>query len=524
MTTHMNGRIELHGVAAKLASFAGHQAKLLPLPEIGTQPPIAPQFGVTGFEIPLGVADGEGRESTILRTAAKLRAAGSPQAEIEQFVSEYNRAHVAPPLDDATVLDRARRYAVTSTDGSGSGQTDAASATTAPSPTDLALARVFVTLVGKEFKFDHALRKWRIYRGGRWQICARGEQVEGMKRCAPWLLAAAAREQSKDPDSQTGRRFQTLATRAQNERTISAALKLAESDPAIACTAADFDQDPDLFNVANGVIHLPTGQLLPHDPKLMLYQQTPVEYDDNARSPEFRKFMIQVSCGDPDWITYMQRQLGYVLSGRVHEERMFFWFGDGRNGKSVLANVLHYIMGDYACVAPAAMFMTSRRDGGDATPQLAMLPGKRMMLANETEAGSRLSAQMLKVAVSTEHISARALHGNPFSFTPTHKVVMRGNHLPIIQESDEGTWRRIDLVPFDLKLTPSQCAPDLERKLRAEAAGILRWIVRGHAKWRQQGLAPAVRVRNASNTYRKNSDVVANWLIETFIIHDITTA
>jgi putative DNA primase/helicase len=386
------------------------------------------------------------------------------------------------------------------------------------SATDLALSKIFISQNSAAMKRDHSTRAWRQYTVGRWAPCAKGEHIEAVKRTVPFILNMAAKASKDDAESTTSKKLQMLALRAQSEKGISSALKLAESDPAVAVTSDQFDQDQDLLNVANGVVHLPTGTFRPHDPAQMLSKQSPVAYDPAAQCPVFLLFMEQVSCNDPDWIDYMQRQLGYVLSGRVQEEKMFFWFGDGRNGKSVLANVLRYIMGDYSAIAPVAMFMVSHRDGADATPQLAMLPGKRLMLANETEAGARLSAQMLKVAVSTEHISARALHGNPFSFAPTFKVVMRGNHLPIIQEGDEGTWRRIDLVPFDLKLTPAQCDPDLERKLQAEAPGILRWLIDGHMKWRANGLTPAVRVRNASLAYRKNSDVIQNWLDDDCVI------
>ena len=386
------------------------------------------------------------------------------------------------------------------------------------SASDLALAIIFISQNAATMKRDHSLRCWRQSIGGRWAVCAKGEQVEAVKRTVPFILNMAAKASKEDAGSTTSKKLQMLALRAQSEKGIGSALKLAESDPAVAVTSDQFDQDQDLLNLANGVVHLPTGSFSPHDPLQMLSKQSPVAYDPSAQCPTFMLFMEQVSCNDPDWIDYMQRQLGYVLSGRVQEEKMFFWFGDGRNGKSVLANVLRYIMGDYSAIAPVAMFMVSHRDGADATPQLAMLPGKRLMLANETEAGARLSAQMLKVAVSTEHISARALHGNPFSFAPSFKVVMRGNHLPIIQEGDEGTWRRIDLVPFDLKLTPAQCDPDLERKLLVETPGILRWMVEGHMKWRANGLTPAARVRNASLAYRKNSDVIQNWLDDDCVI------
>jgi putative DNA primase/helicase len=395
---------------------------------------------------------------------------------------------------------------------------DSANDDAAPNATDLALARVFVQMHGIWFRFDHALRKWRQYRIGTWAICSMGEHVEGVKGCAPLILRMASSALQRESESVQGKKLQALALRAQSERGIKAALILAESDPSVAVSAEQFDSDPDMFNVANGIVHLTTGKLLQHSPGHLLSKQSPVEYDPGATCPLFLRFMEEISCGDPDWVNYMQRQLGYILCGRVQEEKLFFWFGDGRNGKSVLANIVRYVMGDYSVVSPITMFMVSSSSANAATPHLSNLPGKRLMLANETEAGARLSAQMLKVTVSTEHIAARPLYGSLFSFAPTHKVVMRGNHLPIIQECDEGTWRRIDLVPFDLKLTSAQCDPYLERKLLTEAPGILRWLIEGQLKWQSHGLTPAVRVRNASNAYRKNSDVIANWLADECLI------
>jgi len=379
-------------------------------------------------------------------------------------------------------------------------------------PTDLALANLFVKTEGGGIRFDHAAKVWLQDDGQRWAKCSRGEEVERFKRFAGSLMQAAGKALAAEPESPKVKRLQACATRAQSANGIQAGLSLAQSDPAVAVTSEQFDRAPDLFNTASGVVHLPSGQLRPHDPALLLQRRSPVRYEPGAECPQFDAFMAQVSCGDPDWVDYMQRQLGYVLSGYVREEKMFFWFGDGRNGKSVLANVIRHIAGDYSAVAPAAMFMRSRRDGGSATPELAMLPGVRLLLANETESGARLSAQTFKVAVSTERIAARSLYGSPFSFAPTHKVVMRGNHLPIITEGDEGTWRRIDLVPFDLKLAPEECDPHLEAKLLTEERGILRWMVEGCVKWHSDGLKPPRRVRDAGLKYRKNSDVIAQWV------------
>ena len=228
----------------------------------------------------------------------------------------------------------------------------------------------------------------------------------------------------------------------------------------------------------------------------------------------FLAFMDEISCRDPDWVEFMQRALGYCLSGNVSEEKLLFWLGKGANGKSVLANIVRFIAGTYAATVPPAFMMQNRRDGGGATPELAMLAGVRIALANEIESGSKLSAQTVKVAVSTEHITARQLYGAPFTFAPTHKLLIRGNHRPIITDDDDGIWRRILLVPFALDVAPAHRDHGLEARLLTEAPGILRWTVEGVAKWQAGGLRPAKRVQDASLAYRKDSDLLMQWVAE----------
>ena len=380
--------------------------------------------------------------------------------------------------------------------------------------TDAAISQLWVKHLGAGFRFNHSAKRWHHYRGGSWAPCAMGEQVESMKKLAALLLVECSKLLVSNPAGRDIKKLQACAQRAQSVQGIEAALKLAQSDPAIATSSDEFDTDPDLLNVANGVVHLPTGILMPHDPAQMMFRQVPAPLDANAACPEFLKFMDEVSCGDPDLVEFMQRSLGYALSGHASEEKLFFWLGKGANGKSVLANIVRHIMGTYAVTVPPAFMMQSRRDGGGATPELAMLAGARMALANEIEAGSRLSAQTVKVAVSTEHITARALYGSPFTFKPTHKLLIRGNHRPIVTDDDEGIWRRILLVPFDLNVAPQDRDPGLEARLIAEAPGILRWMVEGFVKWRQSGLKVAKRVTDASLAYRRESDLLEQWLSE----------
>lgn len=386
-------------------------------------------------------------------------------------------------------------------------------------PVDLTLAALLLAMFLGLIGYDHARRMWMYFERGAWRYCDKEQHrarfIELARHLRQRAAAAIAKAGGDEVATGKAKRLLALADRAQSANGMRAALELAQALEGFALTRAEFDRDPDLFNVANGVIHLPTGGLRPHDHAQLLHRQCPVDYHPDAPRALWLDFLRQISCDDPGWIDYMQRCLGYTLSGHVGEEKAFFWLGNGANGKSVLANLCRFIMGTYAASAPAAFLMVSKRDAGSATPELAMLPGVRLLLVNEVEAGSRLSAQTLKVAVSTEHVSARALYGNPFSFKPTHKPIIRGNHRPIITDDDEGIWRRVDLVPFDLHLSPGERDHGLESKLMAEAPGILAWMVEGFQKWRRHGLTPCRRVREASMAYRKESDLLGQWVDDT---------
>lgn len=380
-------------------------------------------------------------------------------------------------------------------------------------PTDLWLGRVFVRWSGKVFCFDHAAKNWMMFRAGAWTRCGKGEQQEAFKHQSGRLLEQAGKVQAAG-NGDGAKKLIACATRAQSAHGIEAALKLASSDPKLAVRTNEFDLDPDLFNAPNGVIHLPSGELRLHDPAQMLSRQSPVEYDPAATCPRFDLFLLEITLERDDLIENLQRICGYTLSGHVSAEKLFFMLDTGANGKSVFANVVRRILGAYAVVVPSAFLMRSQRDGGGATPELAMVAGARLVLANEVEAGAMLSAQMVKVAVSTEAITARALYGAPFTFSPTHKLWVRGNHKPIIRDNDEGIWRRIDLIPFERNFAAGGRDDSLEEQLMSEASGILAWMVRGFAKWRSGGLRPARCVTDASNAYRADSDLLGQWVNE----------
>jgi putative DNA primase/helicase len=372
---------------------------------------------------------------------------------------------------------------------------------------DVLISRKLADVLAGGFLYEHGGRGWLLYDRGVWRGCNKGEEQEAAKQLGLLIM-----EGVKGPDDI--RRVSALALRAMSATGIAAALKLAQSDKRLAVRPDDFDRDPELSNCLNGVVHLPSGTLRPHDPALRLARQCPYDYAPHA-CPRWLQFLDEISLSDPDWIDYLHRVCGYILTGHVREEVLIFMLGFGANGKSVFANVLNKLMGSYVVTLPSAFLMvSSNRNGEAATPALAMLAGARLALANEVESGSRLSAQIVKTACSIEPIAARHMYGNGFSFNPTHKLVIRGNHKPIITDDDDGIWRRIHLLPFDRRFGPDEKDMELEGKLMAEGSGILHWMVQGAVEYFSRGLVRKGRVATASAAYRKESDLMAQWIDE----------
>jgi putative DNA primase/helicase len=388
-----------------------------------------------------------------------------------------------------------------------SGQAPVAVDNTATS--DVANARRLAQKMAGEFVYVHSGHGWCQYRNGVYVQCSRGEHVEAAKTLGTLILREA-----NSLDHEKMKKTMAQASRAMSAAGITSALTLAQSDPQLAIDPTVMDADPDLLNTENCIVHLPTGEALPHSSKIFMGRQCRTTYVANAPRPLFDRFMLDISKDDPEWVDYMQRLVGYTISGRVNEEIIIFLLGWGANGKSVFSNIMRRILHTYAGSVPANFLMVSTRDGEAATPSLARLPGVRMAQANEVEAGSRLSAQAVKVAASSDAIAARHLNKPAFEFVPTHTLWVRGNHKPVITDTDDGIWRRIRLVPFDRKFGPDEKDVQLEEKLMREAPGILAWMVQGHMEYLRRGLRPAKRVSDASIDYRNESDLVAQWITE----------
>jgi len=378
--------------------------------------------------------------------------------------------------------------------------------------------QVFAELHLGRLKYVYPARKWIRWDERRWSWCSGGEALEAAKATAQEVLRRAAEDFQRDPSSAEAKRKLSQAQQSFNLKRLEPMLICAAAETEMHVTEmSELDANPMLLGCRNGVIDLKNGQLLWPQPEMLITKQVDAEYHKEAPCPQWEKFLVDIMLGDRETIDYLQKAVGYTLTGNVSEELLHFAYGTGRNGKSVFANILRRLMNDYALVAPAEMLMQRDR-GGSANNDVARLVGARLLLANETRNGQAMDDLALKTLVSTEAIAARFLHHEFFEFRPTHHIWMRGNHKPLVRDESEGAWRRIRLLPFELDLSPADVDSELEEKLWSEREGILSWAVTGCLRWQGEGLESSPRIRGASASYRKDCDLFGEFIDEQCVL------
>ncbi len=348
-----------------------------------------------------------------------------------------------------------------------------------------------------------------------WVWCDKGEAIDATKAVAKQLRDAGLLHLPNDPSR--GNQLMKHGIKSHDLKRIEAMLKLAASEPGMTVSINELDSDPWLLGVRNGVIDLRTGTMLANDPSMLITRMCSASHDRTATCPRWLTFLDQVFDGDLDTIDTVQRALGYTLTGLASEEVLFICFGHGSNGKSVFNNVVANILGSYGRVAPPSL-LTLRRNG-DSSPRndLAALAGARYVSINELQSGDRLDEQVVKLLAGRERIAARFLHKEFFEFMPTFTPWLRTNHKPVITGDDDGIWRRLVLIPFRQQFSGQAKDPNLEPKLMEERDGILGWMVEGAVKWQRDGLKLSPTIRREGASYRKDSDLLGQFLGEVCI-------
>jgi len=317
----------------------------------------------------------------------------------------------------------------------------------------------------------------------------------------------------QDPDSSLVKSLSKEINRANSKAGLEAMIVLGRQEDGLWANSTDFDQDHYLVGLNNGVFDLKKQVLLAPSPEVKVSKRCPVAYDSEARCPNFEKYFTRV-VPDDQVRRYLQKFMGYLLTGDTSEHIFLFLYGHGRNGKTVLVELLAWFLGDYAAKLQTEMLMQQSRSSQAASPDLAKLMGARYAYCSETAEGRQLNDSKIKELTGGDTIACRPLYGNEISFAPTHKLVMVGNYKPRIADNSEGMWRRMMLVPFEETISESEVDPKLQNKLRAEAAGIFNWAVEGFSLWQKEGLIAPAKLTNATNEYRNSEDTLNEWLHE----------
>ncbi len=354
---------------------------------------------------------------------------------------------------------------------------------------------------------------WLYWMDGAWTWDSDGAKVRGLAASLPNSIYAEGHGYLNDAEF-----FAKWARKSQDERTIKAAVSLLKDKEMIRVPLGLVDAAPFLVGLdgCRQVIDLKTGKTRPARQEDYITKTLSADsLGDPAKAVRWVEFLGQVFDGDLELVGWLKRWCGYLLTGSTNEQILLFFFGFGANGKSVLAETLRHVMGDYARAVAAETLTESRRQAGSATPDLAALIGARLAVSSETEDGAALAESLIKTLVSGDTLSVRQLYAGPVQFSPQFKLVVLGNHKPVIRGQDHGIWRRVRLVPFGKTFNGDERDLGLLDKLRAETPHILAWMVEGCLEWQWHGLADVpTAIRQATAEYKEEQDLIGRWLDE----------
>lgn len=329
----------------------------------------------------------------------------------------------------------------------------------------------------------------------------------------------------------------TFARSSGNTAKIKAAMT--EAEVPLAVKVEDLDTRPLDVNTETGVIRFTVTprrdtypivevERLDHDRDLRMTKIMAAAYDTTALCPIFFQFLNRIQ-PDERMQKFLQRWFGYSMLGLTNEQALAFFYGMGANGKSALTDLMARIMGSYAATAKIeSLTGQNRRSGGDATPDLINIVAARMVRASEPEKGVQWQEGLIKQLTGGEPILVRALNENFFEATPIFKLTIGGNHAPDIRGMDDGIWRRLMIVPFNVQIPKAERDPLIVQRMLAEAPGILNWLIEGAQAYLEGGLAPPVEVSQATDDLRQEADPYGRFLESCCVItgdpaHNITS-
>ena len=374
----------------------------------------------------------------------------------------------------------------------------------------------FFNTYGTDVRFCTDWGKWVIWNRKQWKV----DKTIDIFKYGRQIVKDMYNEAIAIVDEDSRKTYLKHAVKSDSKIAISNFLDISRS--LVACTNDDFDSPvtKSLFNVQNGTVNLVNGNLTRHTQDHYITKISPVEYHKEAECPKWFDFLNTIFDDDSDMISFIQRGLGYSATADISEQCLFILYGTGSNGKSVMLETVMRVFGDYAMAAAPEMLIQKRQE--DHPTSIADLNGKRFVTTIETGENRSLNETKVKMLTGGERIKARFMRKDFFEFQPTHKLWMATNHKPNIRNQDEGIWRRIYLIPFEVTI-PDEKKIQFEVMLNLlyeERNGIFRWILDGAKTWKKHGLMPPDRVVQATKEYRNESDVLNEFFDECCVIDE----
>ena len=459
--------------------------------------------------LPMAVSEGS-RNDTLFTEGCRLRRLGWSETEITASLSAVNVERCKPPLDVAEVETIARscvRY------------DPAADLFPLSEAGD---AECFADLHQTDVRFDHHRGRWLITdkTSGIWVP----DPVERLTQLAVEAMRLRQQQANAMTDADEKKKTWLWAFRGESQSRINSALKLARSVPPLNDDGLNWDKDPFLLGTQNGVVDLRTGTFRKAVAADRVTMRVRADYDPAATCPLWLETLENIFAPSSDTgvhdfvekrnesrrvVGFMQRALGYSITGDCREECCFFTWGEGGNGKGTVMNTLGWLLGDYTDDMPYSTLERSDKGGGIPN-DVAKLADKRFITCGEVNEFN-INESRLKALTGRDPITARFLHKEFFTFIPVCKIWIATNRKPKIVGQDDGIWRRIHLIPFTQKFEGRE-NKQLKDQLRIELPGILNWVIEGTRLWLRDGLQPPETVQAATAAYRQESNPVTPFI------------
>ncbi|WP_104656999.1 phage/plasmid primase, P4 family [Ralstonia insidiosa] len=371
--------------------------------------------------------------------------------------------------------------------------------------TESELAKLFVETYKGEVAFDHQSSTWWVFDSA-WR---KGTHL-AMRRCKSMVESVMTAVRECHPDPQNG--LLKAVRRHMTTPGLTNILRHATLEGAIDISSTSFDCKPQLLGVPNGVVELETGAYRNARSEDLITLRCRAEHDPKAQCVAFKKFIDDITSGDQELASYLQRALGYSLFGHTREQVFFMIMGPGANGKGVLLRTIAKVLGNYATtVAPNLLQRAYSSNPNGPSPAIMALRSARLYLCSEFDGQKRFDEAFVKQLSGSDPLTGRSNFGEQETFEPTGKLWLSLNFEPEIAYDNEAMWRRLRAIPLLRRFTGKNRDNDLESKLANELPGVLNWLIEGAQLYAEKGLVYCAQVDDATRKLRERSDTVRSW-------------